>query len=100
METIIGRTTIYRGTEHAYLNGRTVRIVAVLKSRAQPEMGLVSDDYNYIDDEVALELAGGVSAIDRLEVEPFIEEAGRFSFASSDARALDVELFSHLKRMR
>jgi hypothetical protein len=97
MARVIGETTRYQGFEHPYLNGRTVRIVAVLKSHAQPEFGLVSDDYTYIDDELELELAGGVTAIDRLEVQPWIACAGRFSFAFSDARALDLDLFENLR---
>jgi hypothetical protein len=97
MEKVIGSTTIYRGTEHRHIYGYRVRILAVLKSKAQPELGLVSDDYDYIDDEVELQLAGGVKAIDRLEVSPWLPESGRFSFAVSDARAVDVDLFLHLR---
>lgn len=100
MKKIIGEATTYQGFDHPYLAGRVVRIVAVLKSKGRPELGLVSDDYDHLDDDAEIARAGGVTFYDYLEVEPWIEHAGRFSFASSDARAMDVELFQNLRPMR
>jgi hypothetical protein len=39
-----------------------------------------------------------VTADDRVEVQPWIEKEGRFSFASSDPRAIDVACFADLTR--
>lgn len=77
------------------MTGSTVRIIGVIK-------GAASDAYNpdeegsYITDNESLARAGGVTASDRVEVQPWIEREGRFSFASSDARAVDLECFAHL----
>lgn len=38
MAKIIGSTTTYHGTEHPYLKGYKVRIVAVLKNAARPDI--------------------------------------------------------------
>lgn len=97
MKNIIGMTTTYTGTELRFMAGLTVRIVGVIK-------GAASDAYNpdadgtYITDNVSLAAAGGVTASDRVEVQPWIEKDGRFSFAASDPRAIDLECFAHLGR--
>jgi hypothetical protein len=48
MAKILGTTTTYQGTEHGYLKGYAVRIIAVLKSAARPD--LEDDDYLHIAD--------------------------------------------------
>ena len=80
----LGTTTTYDGTEHAYLRGHKVRIVAVLK--------------NALRADEDLERAGGVTADDRVEVQPWLAAEGRFSFVSSDPRAIDLACFASLKR--
>ena len=85
--TTIGTTTTYLGSEHGYLRGYHVRIVAVLKV-----------DGSFIKDEEDLVRAGGVTADDRVEVQPWLEAEGRFSFVTSDPRAVDLTCFEHLKR--
>ncbi len=85
--TTIGAITTYIGSEHRYLRGYRVRIVAVLKA-----------DGNIIKDEDDLARAGGVTAEDRVEVQPWLEAEGRFSFVSSDPRAIDLACFASLKR--
>lgn len=55
-------------------------------------------DGQYIRDEEDLERAGGVTADDRVEVQPWLAAEGRFSFVSSDPRAIDLACFASLKR--
>jgi len=87
----IGTTTTYHGTEHGYLNGNRVRIIAVIKGAAGPDY---DPDADY--DDIAR--VGGVTADDRVEVQPWLQREGRFSFASSDPCAIDLDCFAHLAR--
>jgi hypothetical protein len=93
----IGITTTYDGTEHAYLRGHKVCIVAVLKNALRADYD-PDHDGQHIADEHDLERAGGVTADDRVEVQPWLEAEGRFSFVSSDPRAIDLACFASLKR--
>ena len=93
----IGITTTYGGTEHAYLRGHKVRIVAVLKNALRADYD-PDRDGQYIRDEEDLERAGGVTADDRVEVQPWLAAERRFSFVSSDPRAIDLACFASLKR--
>jgi len=92
-EPVIGRCTAYHGTEHAYLRSYTVKIIAVLKNAARPDSD-PDKDCDYITDEQDLARAGGVTADDRIEVQPWLEKEGRFSFVSSDPLASDLECFA------
>lgn len=94
---IIGAETTYTGTEHPYLTGLRVRIVAVMKGAARPEH---DPDGPYIRDDEDLDRAGGVAADDRVEVQPWLEAEGRYSFVTSDARAIDLACFAHLQEGR
>ena len=121
MKKIIGKVTTYHGTEHPYLKGYKVRIVAVMKSSMKP--GIEDDDadnallkksseldfFNRVDehaeggavnilDEDDLARAGGVTIFDRIEVQPWLEKEGRFSFVTSDPRAQDLACFKHLAK--
>jgi len=125
MQTTIGTTTTYHGTEHRYLKGYQVRIIAVIKGAAAPDYdadaegattacdrreqtgrehrrceseGRHSEGGRNLTDEEDLVRAGGVTADDRVEVQPWIEKEGRFSFVSSDPRAIDLACFAHLAR--
>lgn len=89
-ESVIGRTTTYRGIEFGFLRGTTVRIIAVIKNAAKPDSDS-DEDGRYITDEEELSRAGGVTAEDRVEVAPWIEEEGRFSFVTSDPKASDLD---------
>jgi hypothetical protein len=89
---LIGSDTKYIGTEHAYLAGYAVRIVAVMKN------ALVSDEHEYLTTDAEIASAGGVTADDRIEIAP-IMRGGRVSFASSDARATDLDCFRELNPM-
>ena len=93
----IGITTTYDGTEHAYLRGHKVRIIAVLKNALRADYD-PDRDGQYIRDEEDLERAGGVTADDRVEVQPWLAAERRFSFVSSDPRAIDLACFASLKR--
>ena len=95
--TTLGTTTTYDGTEHAYLRGHKVRIVAVLKNALRADYD-PDRDGEYIRDEEDLERAGGVTADDRVEVQSWLAAEGRFSFVSSDPRAIDLACFASLKR--
>lgn len=94
-EPVIGRCTTYHGTEHGYLRGYTVKIIAVIKNAARPDHD-PDVDGDYITDEDELARAGGVTADDRIEVQPWIEKEGRFSFVSSDPLATDLAGFESL----
>lgn len=95
--TMLGTTTTYDGTEHAYLRGHKVRIIAVLKNALRADYD-PDRDGQYIRDEEDLERAGGVTADDRVEVQPWLAAERRFSFVSSDPRAIDLACFASLKR--
>ena len=98
MAKILGSTTTYHGTEHRYLKGYKVRIVAVLKNAARPDLDVDGPDYVHISDEDDLARAGGVTADDRIEVQPWMEKEGRFSFVTSDPRAVDLACFRKLAK--
>ena len=95
----LGITTTYDGTEHGYLRGHKVRIVAVLKNALRADYD-PDQDGQYIREEEDLERAGGVTADDRVEVQPWLAAERRFSFVSSDPRAIDLACFASLKRSR
>jgi hypothetical protein len=94
MAKILGSTTTYNGTEHPYLRGYKVCIVAVMKRAATPDQ-----DGSYLRDEDEIARVGGVTAEDRVEVQPFLEGEQRWSFVSSDPRAIDLACFRQLTRM-
>lgn len=98
MEKIIGSSTTYHGAEHPYLNGCRVRIVAVLKNAAQHSGPGDNPDYLSIRDDLSLAQAGGITAADRVEVQPWIEEENRFSFVTSDARPDDLDCFKNIRK--
>jgi hypothetical protein len=75
MAKIVGNTTTYHGTEHPYLCGLKVRIVAVMKGAAAPDHD-PDHDGSYLRDEDEIARAGGVTAEDRVEVQPRVVRAG------------------------
>ena len=89
MAKILGSTTTYRGSEHPYLKGYKVRIVAVMKRAAAPDYD-PDRDGSCLRDEDAIARAGGVTADDRIEVQPWLAAEQRWSFVSSDPRAIDL----------
>ncbi len=100
MTKIIGTVTTYQGTEHGYLKGYKVRIIAVLKNAAKPDLDVDGPEYQNLSDDADIERFGGVTAFDRIEVQPWIEKEGRFSFVSSDPRAVDLAYFKPLADRR
>ena len=115
MDKTIGTITTVDSDEHPYLRGLQVRIVAIFKGSADLDADLdaevdedldaeidaeIDEDGAYITSDEELARADGVTADDRVEVQPFVEELGRYSFATSDPRAVDVALFSHLRTKR
>lgn len=91
MEQVIGRVTTYNGTEHRYLRGFKVKIVAVIRDAAR-----LDDDAEgaYLADDKELARAGGATADDPTEVQPWLEREGRFCFVTSDPRVVDLECFT------
>ena len=96
---IIGTVTRYSGSEHGYLRGYDVRIVAVLhKGNTEPDADGEIPGYEHLDNDTDIARFGGVTANDRIEVAPFIEKEGRFSWVTSDPRAEDLACFAKLTR--
>ena len=98
MKKVIGTITTYHGQEHRYLAGHKVRIVAVLKNAAKPDIDVDGPDYAHLSDDDDIARAGGIGIHDRIEVQPWIEKEGRFSFVSSDPKATDLAAFEGLPR--
>jgi hypothetical protein len=97
MAKILGSTTTYHGTEHPYLRDCTVRIVGVMKRAAAPDYDPERDG-SYLRDEDEITRADGVTADDRVEVQPWLEGEQRWSFVSSDPRAVDLAIFRNLTK--
>jgi hypothetical protein len=97
MAKILGSTTTYHGTEHPYLCGLKVRIVGVMKRAAAPDYDPERDG-SYLRDEEEIARAGGVAADDRVEVQPWLTEEQRWSFVTSDPRAIDLACFRGLTK--
>ena len=97
MAKILGSTTTYHGTEHPYLRGLKVRIVGVMKRAAAPDYD-PDRDGAYLRDEEEIARAGGVTADDRVEVQPWLKEERRWSFVCSDPLATDLACFARLKK--
>ena len=95
MKKVIGTITTCDSDDHPYLRGYQVKIVAVIKNAADLDNDPDEDD-GYITDDEDLARAGGITADDRVEVQPWIESKGRFSFVSSDPKATDLACFSEM----
>ena len=83
---IIGKTAIYRGTEHPYLTGRKCQIRAILR----PELG--TDEHIRLETDQEIREAGGLLAGDRAEVVLWLPESQRFSCVSLDPEVEDLGL--------
>ncbi|MFW5739868.1 MAG: hypothetical protein ACOC1F_05840 [Myxococcota bacterium] len=70
MKKTLGTVTIYHGNEHRYLRGHQVRIIAVIKNAAREDYDVDADD-GYLTDEEDIARRGGVTADDRVEVQPW-----------------------------
>jgi hypothetical protein len=99
MTKTIGSITTYTGTEHSYLRGIKVRIVGVMKRAASPDYD-PDRDGAYLRDDEDIVSAGGVTADDRIEIQPWLENVQRWSFVSSDPKAVDLAAFSYLRNER
>jgi hypothetical protein len=55
-------------------------------------------DGSYLRDEDEIARAGGVATDDRIEVQPWLEGEQRWSFVTSDPRAVDLAIFQELSR--
>jgi hypothetical protein len=95
MARTIGTITTFDGSEHLYLRGHKLRIVAVVPRAAAPDFAPDRDGRVLRDDD-EIEHAGGVTADDRIEVQPWVEREQRWSFVTSDPRAIDLACFRHL----
>jgi hypothetical protein len=92
---VIGVTTTYVGNEIPGLNGKRVRIFAVLRGALRPDVNVDSDD-SFVNDDYKLSRLGGVTKDDRLDVAP-VKADGSTSFVHYDPRAIDLACFAHLK---
>ena len=99
MTKTIGNITTYDGDEHPYLRGHKLRIVAILTRAAARDFDPDRDGRVLRDDD-ELNRAGGVTDDDRIEVQPWLDREQRWSFVTSDPRAIDLECFRHLKKTR
>ena len=95
MDKVIGSITTYIGDEIPGLKGDRVRIRAVLRGALRADVDVDADDH-YVSDDATLARLGGGTAEDRLDVQPWIEAAGRFSFVSVDPRAIDLACWEAL----
>ena len=95
MSKTIGTITRYEGTEHAYLRGHQVKVIAVLKGAALADHN-PDDGFAVATTDDELVRLGGIAIGDRAEVVPWLESEGRFSFVSSDPRVEDLDAFRHL----
>ena len=82
---VTGSTAHYLGSEVPFLT--KVKIVGVVKRYQYPFV---------IDEESLLERLGGVDKEDRVIVVPWIHKEQRWSFVTSDPRAVDIDVFQHL----
>lgn len=99
MARTIGTITTYDSDEHPYLRGHKLRVVAVLPRAAAADFDPDRDGRVRRDDD-EIERAGGVTADDRIEVRPWLEREQRWSFVTSDPRAIDLACFRHLLKTR
>jgi hypothetical protein len=91
----IGTVTTCDSTEHPYLRGYEVKVVAIFKGAAL-EGRDPDDDYAVATTDEELAALGGLEPGDRAEVTPWLPQLGRFSFATSDPRIEDLAAFRHL----
>ena len=96
MAAIIGSLTTYTGHEMPELKGRKVLIVGVLKRALCDDVDVHAYDF-YVNDETQLTRLGGVTAHDRIDVQPIVV-SGDASFIHLDPRAIDLEAFAYLKK--
>lgn len=91
---LIGLETTYIGDEHPYLTGYKVKIIAVLPGGADPD--IEPDRVPVLTTDAEVAQVGGITARDRVEIQPWLEEEGRWSFVTSDPRVIHLECFAHL----
>jgi hypothetical protein len=97
MARTIGTITTYNGDEHPYLRGHRVRIVAVMKGAAASDHDPDREGSCLWDEEDVVR-TGDITADDRVEVQPWLEREQRWSFVTSDPRAIDLACFRYLAK--
>ena len=85
---VIGAVTTYLGKDYGMKPGHKVKIIAVLPN----------DEDAYIRDDDELARRGGVKASDRIEVQPWIESEGRFSWVTNDPKATELGYYKNLRQ--
>jgi hypothetical protein len=88
----IGTVTTCDSTEHPYLRGYEVQVVAIFKGVGREDFD-PDDDYAVATTDEELEALGGLAPGDRAEVTPWLPQLGRYSFATSDPRIEDLAAF-------
>lgn len=99
MAKTIGTISTYDGDKHPYLRGHRVRVVGVMKGAAAADDD-PDREGSYLRDEEDVVRAGGITTADRIEVQPWLEREQRWSFVTSDPRAIDLACFRHLSKTR
>ncbi len=92
---VIGTVTTYSGTEHRYLRGYQVKVLAIFKGAAAPDYD-PDDGFSVATTDDDLARLGGLGPDDRAEVVPWLETESRFSFVSSDPRVADLDALKPL----
>lgn len=90
---IIGTITRYVGHEFPHLRDRDIKIVVVLKNLAKLGVSYDSEDFDMVHTDEGIVKAGGVTADDCIEVQPWMDDEKRFSWISSDPVATDLACF-------
>jgi len=87
MKKVIGTITkmIKNPKEHKYLKGYDLKVIAVLR------------DEDVFHDDSDWGFKGILKKGDRLEVVPFLEKEGRYSFVSSDPLPKQLEAFKNIR---
>jgi hypothetical protein len=98
MDKVLGSITNYQGTEIRGIQGCKVRILAVLRNALSPSVDVDAPDC-YVTDEETLKRLGGVTGLDRIEVQ-HIDASGRQCAVRIDPRAIDLACFAHLTPKR
>lgn len=86
MKRVIGTVHTYRGTEFGFLKDTPCKVLAVHRTDLGPD----ADESILCDDDEVAEI--GIKPDFRVEVQPWIEKEGRFSFVTSDPLARDLGL--------
>jgi len=99
MKKVIGTVTKYIGTELPGLTGEKVLITAINRLEARPDYSYDDeheDPDHYVGTDEHLDSLGGITAADRVDVQPFSDRFNAWSFVHYNPKAIDLECFAGL----